>query len=147
MRRIKAAMSGAAVLVTAIAGIGVAVAPAQASSTYCQLQGGTYLCADGVTTTTLGNGTKEEFIVGTDNAVWTNWDDTNGNWNGWVSMGGVVESHISIYTFGDNDPDHFAIVATGTDNNIAWDRQRSDSGSWTPWASACFMIPDLNGCA
>ncbi len=146
MRRIKAAMGMAAVVTAALAGTGIAAAPAQASSNLCEDQGATYFCQYGLTSTTLGNGTTEEFVVGTDNAVWTDWSYTDGSWSGWQSMGGSVESHINIYTFGDNDPDHFAITAKGT-NGIYQDRQRADSGSWTPWASACFLNADFDGCA
>lgn len=100
----------------------------------------------GLTSTTLGNGTTQEFVVGTDNAVWSNWDYPNGTWNGWVSMGGVVESKISIYTFGDNDPDHFAIIAKGSDGDN-WARERAENGTWTPWEGSCLINEDFNGCA
>lgn len=76
----------AVVALAAFSGLGAAAAPAQAA-TYCSTKGQKYVCDYGIATTKFANGTKEEFVVGADHAVWTNWTYPDGSWNGWQSMG------------------------------------------------------------
>ncbi|WP_053643963.1 MULTISPECIES: hypothetical protein [unclassified Streptomyces] len=57
-------------------------APARAA-TCCTTEGQRYFCDYGVTTTKFPDGTKREFVVGADHAVWTNWTRTDGSWTDW----------------------------------------------------------------
>ncbi|MDW4918591.1 hypothetical protein [Streptomyces californicus] len=82
MKRIKAAV----VAVTAIAGLAVSITPVQAADTCTAGGNGKYICKYGVTKHDLPNGEDEQFLVGTDYAVW--WRiTTNGSWSKWTSMG------------------------------------------------------------
>ncbi|WP_314616945.1 hypothetical protein [Streptomyces stackebrandtii] len=98
----------------------------------------------GISTTRFPNGTKEEFVVGADHAVWTNWTYTDGSWNGWVSMGGWVKSGIEIGYLRD-DPYNFTIAAVGSDDNY-WFRERYTDGSWSNWQVSCNVNPNGPGC-
>ncbi|CAL2064880.1 hypothetical protein FSY75_28630 [Streptomyces sp. TR1341] len=133
MRGFKGALTAVAAL-AAFAGVGATAAPAQAA-TYCTDNGGTYFCQYGITTTTLADGTKQEFVVGTDHAVWTNWRSTDGHWNGWQSLGGWVQSRVVIDDI-QNDPSTFTMAAIGTDGNY-WFRLHYPSGQWTAWQVSC----------
>ncbi|MFJ8161253.1 hypothetical protein ACIRBY_09990 [Streptomyces sp. NPDC096136] len=82
MKKIKAAV----VAVATIAGMAVAVAPAQAAASCNAGGGGLYICDYGVKDHALPGGEKEQFLVGTDYAVWTRWT-INKQWTGWVSLG------------------------------------------------------------
>jgi hypothetical protein len=141
MRRFKRALTAVAAL-AAFAGVGVAAAPAQAA-TYCTNKGQKYFCEYGVSSTKLDNGTTEEFVVGADHAVWTNWSYPDGSWNGWVSMGGWVKSRILISHLQDS-LSNFTIAAIGSDGNY-WFRVRSSNGAWTAWQVSC-TVQDGPGC-
>ncbi|MBF6048517.1 hypothetical protein GO001_25475 [Streptomyces sp. NRRL B-1677] len=82
LKRIKAV----AVALATMAGLAVAVTPAQAADTCTAGGGGKYVCDYGVTDHKLPNGEKEQFLVGLDYAVWTRWTVSK-QWTGWVSMG------------------------------------------------------------
>lgn len=133
MRRFRSALTAAAALAT-FAGASAAAAPAQAA-TYCTTKGQKYFCAYGIASTQLDNGTTEQFVVGSDHAVWTNWTYPDGSWNGWVSMGGWVQSQIVIDHL-QGSLSHFTIAAIGSDGNY-WFRLREDNGTWTPWQVSC----------
>ncbi|OIJ64043.1 hypothetical protein [Streptomyces mangrovisoli] len=133
MRRLKSAVTAVAAL-AALTGVSVAATPAQAA-TYCSTKGQKYFCAYGVASTQFENGTTEEFVVGSDHAVWTNWTYPDGSWNGWVSMGGWVQSQISIDHL-QGSLSNFTIAAIGKDGNY-WFRLRSSDGSWTAWRVSC----------
>ncbi|MFJ9707156.1 hypothetical protein [Streptomyces sp. NPDC101234] len=134
MRRFRSALTAVAAL-AAFAGVGVAAAPAQAA-TICKDKGINYLCQYGITTTKLDNGTTQEFVVGTDHAVWTNWSYSDGNWNGWVSMAGWAQSRVSIGRSSSGTLNYFTINAIGSDGNY-WFRQRFTNGQWSPWQVSC----------
>ncbi|MET9662835.1 hypothetical protein [Streptomyces sp. NPDC006510] len=112
---------------TAVAGIAVAAAPAQAS--VCQVRGGSIICEYGVSFYTFANGTRQEFAIGTDRAVWTRWNDTAGNWTVWTSMGVVATSGVTVEPL---PHDTFSIVVTGTDGG-RWERLRYSfpEGTWS----------------
>ncbi|MFE9429135.1 hypothetical protein ACFYNO_40025 [Kitasatospora sp. NPDC006697] len=122
-----------AVLVTAAVAAGIAAAgaaPARAADT-CRLGSGTYLCQYGVATTTFPEGTKEQFVIGTDSAVWTRWTNTSGTWSGFLSMGGVATSGVTI-SQSSVDGWNIAITVRSTDGYL-WDRVRDHNGNWTAW--------------
>ena len=147
MRRIKAAMGVAAVVTTAVAGLGATAAPAQASSATCTDRGLTYLCAYGEVAVTLADGTTQVFAVAPDHTLRTSWDNSASVWTSWRSMGGYAQSPINdSYSFGDNDLYHFAIVVLGANGHGEY-RERGDDGVWTPWQPACFLNDNFGGCA
>lgn len=82
LKKFKAAV----VAIATMAGLAVAVTPAQAADTCTAGGGGKYICDYGVKDHALPNGEKEQFLVGLDYAVWTRWT-INKQWTGWVSMG------------------------------------------------------------
>ncbi|GAA2458376.1 hypothetical protein ABZ776_02700 [Streptomyces sp. NPDC007076] len=126
MKRIKAALLTAAV----VAGMTVAATPAQAVD-YCNIGGGTIICEYGVSTTTLPDGTKQEFAIGTDRAVWTRWTKSGG-WTSWTSMGGEWYSSVGIRTQ-QVYPYLFALVLKGSDGWL-WANWRDSGGNWTGWS-------------
>ncbi|MBT2387386.1 hypothetical protein [Streptomyces sp. ISL-11] len=132
MNKIKAAIVAAAV----VAGLAVSTAPAQASN--CTKGGATYVCEYGVTDHALPGGEKEQFLVGTDLAVWTRWT-SGGKWSGWFSLGGTAWSKVAIRERTDHGPDAVIIYVKGS-NTRAWGRERIAPGQeWGPW--------DCVGCA
>ncbi|MFE2067249.1 hypothetical protein ACFXDH_33550 [Streptomyces sp. NPDC059467] len=143
MRRFKSALTAVAAL-AAFAGVGAAAAPAQAA-TYCTTKGQKYFCAYGIASTQLDNGTTEQFVVGSDHAVWTNWSYPDGSWNGWVSMGGWVQSQVTIGHFQGGSLSYFTIEAIGSDGNV-WFRLRDSNGSWSPWQMSCNVSPNAPLC-
>ncbi|MEU3693630.1 hypothetical protein [Streptomyces narbonensis] len=136
-------LQAALVAVTAVVGLAVSAAPAQAST--CYGNGGAYICEYGVSQTILFDGTVQEFVVGTDHAVWTNWRRPNGSWNGWVSMGGWVQSRISVEPRQERSTLPITISAIGADGK-AWFRMRYSSGTWTDWRMNCNDKPDGSLC-
>ncbi|MFI1565146.1 hypothetical protein ACH4ZX_19175 [Streptomyces sp. NPDC020490] len=133
MRGFRSALTAVAAM-AAFAAVGAAAAPSQAA-TSCTHKGHKYLCDYGISTTKFANGTKQEFVVGTDHAVWTNWTNTDGSWNGWLSMEGWVQSRIQIDHL-QGSLTNFTIAAIGRDGNY-WFRMRYDNGAWTPWQVSC----------
>ncbi|CAL9322023.1 hypothetical protein [Streptomyces sp. SudanB182_2057] len=143
MRRFRSVLA-AAVTLAAFAGVGVAAAPAQAA-TYCTNKGQKYFCEYGVSTTKMANGTKEEFVVGSDHAVWTNWTYPDGSWNGWVSMDGWVQSRIEADAEQKTADSWISISAVGGDGN-RWFRVRYGNGTWSDWQVSCFVEPNGRFC-
>ncbi|MCX4549925.1 hypothetical protein OG204_17075 [Streptomyces sp. NBC_01387] len=133
MKKIRVAVLTAAVL----AGLAVTAAPAQAVS-HCKDSGAVYICEYGVTVQKLPDGTKQEFLVGTDSAVWTRWNNTSGKWTGWQSMGGVVSGRIVVIDrWSNGDPWKFALSVPTPDGG-RWVNARNHEGVWTGW----FPMPD-----
>ncbi|MFI8198464.1 hypothetical protein ACIF6K_18340 [Streptomyces sp. NPDC085942] len=138
MKRIKAAV----VAVTAIAGVAVSVTPAQAAD-ICTAGGkGKYICKYGVTKHDLPNGEDEQFLVGTDYAVWTRWT-TNGSWSSWTSMGkpdplgkADAASSIKVTDSDTHTPGQFRTNIYLTNSNGAFvGKTRPDlrAGGWWQW--------------
>ncbi|MFB7037606.1 MULTISPECIES: hypothetical protein [unclassified Streptomyces] len=129
MKKFRAAVVAAAVL----AGLATTAAPAQAVS-HCSRSGGAvYICEYGVTVHRLPDGTKQEFLVGTDSAVWTRWNDKRGKWTGWQSMGGIVSGEIAVIDrFSGGDPWRFAL-SVPTPDGWRYVNIRSHEGAWSGW--------------
>ncbi|MFJ8165865.1 hypothetical protein ACIRBY_33800 [Streptomyces sp. NPDC096136] len=133
--KFKAAVIAAA----AVASVAVVATPAEASN--CSRGGGVYLCEYGVTSYKLPNGTKQEFIVGTDRAVWTRWTDSDGDWSRWMSMGGRASSTARAYDYDAGDPWTFRVFYYD-ERGEYWGRNRDHDGNWSPWTH--YDLP-LNG--
>lgn len=133
MKKIKAAVVAAAVL----AGIAVTAAPANAVN-HCKRAGATYICQYGVSVYTFPDGTKQEFLVGPDAAVWTRWNNTKGKWNHWSSMGGKAFGPIRFgHRWGGSDRWAFDIVALHSDGAYRVNIRNHD-GQWSGW----MPVPD-----
>jgi hypothetical protein len=81
------------------------------------------------------DGRLEVFGVGTDDAVWHNWQTVAhaGPWSGWASLGGVVTSDPSVF---ENSDGRLEVFARGTDDALwhAW-QTAPHAGPWSAWAS------------
>ncbi|GAA0296939.1 hypothetical protein GCM10010302_39500 [Streptomyces polychromogenes] len=135
VRKLKAAVIAAA----AVASVAVVATPAEASN--CSRGGGVYLCEYGVTSYKLPNGTKQEFVVGTDRAVWTRWTDSDGDWTRWMSMGGRASSTARAYDYDGGDGWTFRVFYYDETGEY-WGRNRDHDGNWSPWIH--YDLP-LNG--
>lgn len=102
------------------------------------------MCQFGVAKTKLADGTTQEFVVGTDHAVWTNWSRGDGSWHGWESLGGWVNSAITVDAQQRDSNSNIIMGGTGRDGYF-WMRVRYSDGSWSHWFS-CFVNP-TNVCA
>ncbi|MER5966230.1 hypothetical protein [Streptomyces sp. NPDC002057] len=132
-------LQAALLAVTTVAGLAVSAAPAQAST--CYGNGGAYICEYGVSRTTLADGTAQEYVVGTDNAVWANRARPDGTWKGWVSLGGWVKSRIEATPRQESPHDSISISATGMDGKV-WFRVGRTDGSWGTWQMNCYDRPN-----
>ena len=145
-----ARMLGAALLTAGIViGGGTAsVGTAQAADIVCHdpLLGGSFFCdpsvgpSSGEAWWTFPNGTKQLFVIGTNNAVWTRWDNTSGNWSSWTSMGGIAISFPPRFYIngafqqnggGTYTPD---LTVIGADHGV-WHRTRGGDGVWDAWTA------------
>jgi hypothetical protein len=79
--------------------------------------------------TSDGGQTRDVFIEGWDNAVWTRHHD-GVRWSDWSSLGGVVTSHPTAVATG---TDHLYVFARGGDYAL-WYREKV-SGAWSAWRS------------
>jgi hypothetical protein len=78
------------------------------------------------------NGLWQLFVIGTDNAVWTRWEESNGSYHGWYSMGGYSSSYPVVLNGSGYSPQ---INVVGRNGTYWWYRVRSSStGSWSAWA-------------
>ncbi|WMX43965.1 hypothetical protein [Streptomyces roseicoloratus] len=125
------ALSGAAF--AGVASAAPAQGPASAAAAHCSVSGlgGAYICEYGEAWHTFPNGTRQVFVVGTDFAVWTRFNNTAGTWSSWQSLGGTVRSGVWVDGSGTWNP---TISVVGMDGE-RWFRHRLSSGSWTAWQS------------
>lgn len=88
-----------------------------------------------VTVTCNSDGRLEVFGVGTDNALWHNWQDAPhaGPWSGWASLGGVLDSDAAV---ADNSDGRLEVFVRGSDNALWHNWQtKPHAGPWSSWAS------------
>ncbi|MET9400730.1 hypothetical protein [Kitasatospora sp. NPDC002965] len=152
MQKLRRAVASAAVVVGTLAGgvagtAGTAQAADSAVVTYPQpgckkaaithetlnVYGGRFLCGGGFGETlwlaAFADGTVQLFVVGTDYAVWTRWENPNGSLSQWVSLGGPVAGPVSI---GAMNGYFVQLTAKGTDGRH-WFNNRQTNGVWTGW--------------
>jgi hypothetical protein len=103
---------------------------AQALSS-CPWNGGVYICEYGVTGPyVFPSGQEEYWVIGTDNAVWTYYDDVNGFWH-WTSLGGYATSSVDDITGG------WAVILKvwGRGHTATYCKTRGDTqySGWTGW--------------
>lgn len=124
----------AAAVVSVVAGITLGGAPAQAKTGECDAGGGGLrLCAYPTLGRPLPGGGSEQFIIGTDSAVWTRWSDSGQDYGKWQSMGGVAKSEVFIESHWEGQQFVSVITHLGTDGN-AYSKKRPGLGQeWTAW--------------
>jgi hypothetical protein len=127
VRKLKAA----AVAAAAFASVAVVATPAQAVS-YCSYGGGVYLCEYSPTAYTLPDKRIQEFVVGSDRAVWTRWTDSSGKWSKWISMGGQAYSKVYVHDYDTTDPWSFRMFYYDQKTEY-WGRNRDRNGNWSGW--------------
>ncbi|MDJ0383501.1 hypothetical protein [Streptomyces sp. G-G2] len=120
-----------ALAAVAAACLGLTSQPAQAADV-CSRGAGQYFCEYGVTKKTLPDGSKQEFVIGTDNAVWTRWT-LSGKWTTWSSMGGFATSGVTITKVGVN-PWEFDVCVLGGGDRQWWATHRYGNGTWSSWS-------------
>ena len=101
---------------------------------------GTFLCNASVWGFTFSNGTSQLFGIGTDSAVWTAWNGSNG----WHSLGG--RALVGFGPVAWSYPSSEAVVKVeGTDYNY-WCRTRDAStGAWAGWQMCNGETPPTSG--
>ncbi|XUM02183.1 hypothetical protein ACQ86F_00625 [Streptomyces venezuelae ATCC 10712] len=96
-----------------------------------QFRGVTINCDYPVTEYGFSNGALQQFVIGTDSAVWTRWTNPQRtNWSSWESMGGEARSGVRVKQHFTQDSILIGIV--GTDGNW-WSKYRQPSGTWNAW--------------
>jgi acylphosphatase len=79
------------------------------------------------------DGRLEVFGIGTDHALWHDWQvKAGGTWSGWNSLGGVLTSDP---TLGRNADGRLEAFVRGTDDALWHNWQTSAGGGWSGWAS------------
>ncbi|MFF0478918.1 hypothetical protein [Streptomyces sp. NPDC004284] len=125
-RKLKA---GVMALVAA-ATLAVTTAPA-AEASNCKFGGVTINCDYPVSEHVFSDGALQQFVIGTDAAVWTRWTNPQRtSWSSWESMGGEARSAVAVkqhYT-----QDSILIGVIGTDG-YWWSKYRQPSGTWNAW--------------
>ncbi|MFG3350237.1 hypothetical protein ACGF1Z_34905 [Streptomyces sp. NPDC048018] len=126
MRRTKAAVVTGALLAGLFA---ASAAPAQADT--CKRAGLQVVCEYTVLEVTLPGSVRQEFVVGSDRAVWTRWTDASGRWGSWMSMGGRARSAVGLAK-GYINGGEFSLLVIGDDNGF-WANDRDAHGNWSGW--------------
>lgn len=129
----KKMMAGAVVTLIAV-GVALAGAPVQANPGECRMPGGgLYLCKYEPLGRGLPGGGSEQFVVGTDEAIWTRWKAESGPWSDWHSFGGVSRSEVFIESHWEGNKFVTVITHLGTDGK-PYSKKRPASGqAWTAW--------------
>ncbi|MGW3636003.1 hypothetical protein ACWD7F_38940 [Streptomyces sp. NPDC005122] len=134
--RLRKLKTGILALVATAAVVGAATTPAQATSMHtCNVGGGGLsICEYTIADYYFTDGTHQQFIIGTDYAVWTRWTNRQRTqWSGWTSLGGQARSGVSISDWGGGK---LTIAVVGTDGHM-WGKDRHSDGTWGAW----FPIP------
>jgi hypothetical protein len=115
-----------------------AVRPTAATAFFCTdtALGGAFYCdgssASGEAWYQFPNGLKQLFVVGSDNAVWTRWQESNGSYHAWYSMGGYSLSYPVVVNGSGYSPQ---INVVGQDGTYWWYRVRDSlTATWSAWA-------------
>lgn len=75
----------------------------------------------------MPNGNSQVFVIGTDDAVWTEWQ-VAGGLSGWQSMGGIADPSSGIVTWS-NSGWSITIDVIGADNAVWFNTRGSSEGS------------------
>lgn len=139
MRSVIGRLSIVAALVLGV--LAVTGAPVQASAASADdgctvdFQGvwGQFRCDTWIATISFQNDTQERFVVGTDSAVWTAWNDRSGgpaHGGQWWSMGGVAKMGVWAWT---DSSSNAVFQVQGEDNNFYCQYRPWGSGLWSAW--------------
>lgn len=84
-----------------------------------------------ISTLTWGDGHLEAFALGSDGAIWHNYQNTSDNsWSGWISMGGTFMTGVSAIVWGDG---HAEILATDANGTPWLNFSGNFDGGWFGW--------------
>ncbi|WP_143196910.1 hypothetical protein [Streptomyces sp. CB00455] len=137
MKKMKASAAAAVVAVVGAAGLATSSTPAQAATCYGEGESA-YICEYGITERPLPDRSLEQFVIGTDKAVWTRYTK-HGHWTAWETLNGIAQSQVFIeseYVGNPLGPFHTTITVVGGDGK-PWSRERTYfGGPWSPWARA-----------
>lgn len=124
-----------------VGGGSASAATVSAASGYCTDPhgwGGTFFCGS-ESWYTMPNGYQEAFVIGTDRAVWTRWNTSNGLNGGWVSLHGTCTNTGSPVGLGNlmgYTRWTWYISCVGTDGNrwynVRWGSS-DGSATWDGW--------------
>jgi hypothetical protein len=134
----------AAMVVVVLGGLMLPMRPAAASTCTINVGGkwAAYVCEYGVTRFDY-QGRDHRFIIGSDNHdVWHIWENDNGTYSDWTSLGGTARSGVRYNISGANN-EVLMIKVRGTFNGC-WNRfynYPGNLGRWTDW----FDQPDPPG--
>jgi hypothetical protein len=80
------------------------------------------------------DGRLEVFVIGTDHAVWHNWQSAAGRgpWSGWSSLGGYAISGPSVFSRF-NGSDRVGLHVTGGDGGTWNIHQNAPNRCWSAW--------------
>ncbi len=131
-----------AILITAAVTLSLNVGPASAATVnWCSDPnlGGQFVCfnkdyKNGEVWQHYPNGTEQVFVSGLDHALWTKWDNTNGTWSRWISMGGKIAWDTTPGLFADLEHTWIPVVIVYGTNYTTWCRGRNRAGAWWAWA-------------
>jgi hypothetical protein len=135
MRGLRRSFHG--LIVAMVLAAGLAVAPAPAEATSCDISYGSYhgqyVCEYGTDNVWWPDGHFQVFFVGTDYAVWTIYEVApySGVYSGWIRLGGTARSGVWHFNLSWTT---IAIGVIGTDGN-AWYNYWNQSYGWSGWTS------------
>jgi hypothetical protein len=86
-------------------------------------------------------GQLQIFARGTGNSVWTSVQDADGEWGGWMNLGGVILGEPIAFRDSDGV---MVVLALGTDRMI-WQNRQTTPGSttWTPTGSGAVRSAEI----
>jgi hypothetical protein len=87
---------------------------------------GHFICGTDVWGFQLPDGTVQAFGIGTDDAVWTTWDGSDG----WSSMGGVAIDGTRAWA---DSSSNAVVKIEGTDGNYYCRYRTGSTGKWGAW--------------
>jgi len=91
------------------------------------------------------DGRLEAFAVGTDNGLWHIWQTApNGNWSGWLPLGGVITTEPVCARNADG---RLEVFARGADNALWHIWQTAPNNGWSSWASLGGVLTSRPACA
>ncbi|MEV5985288.1 hypothetical protein AB0L85_09730 [Streptomyces sp. NPDC052051] len=115
--------------IAATAAIFVAAAPAEAQS--CKFGGVTINCEYTIAEYKFDNGVLQQFVIGTDSAVWTRWtNEQQTTWSSWESLGGTARSGVVTQRSWQGDTVLIGVIGT---DGYWWSKYRNLDGSWNAW--------------
>ena len=132
-KRFSVTIGAAGLLSAGLVGTGTATA---AATTGCSVAGlgGNTICEYGQSWTTWPNGARQVFVIGTNYAVYTRWQEARGGrYVAWTSLGGKARSGVAVHR-SSSATWTASISVTGTNGNTYFrNRGNTSISQWGPW--------------